>query len=128
MKIDFVIPRYGPVGGAENAVSALARRVAERPGWEVNLHATCAHSSNTWANVDTAGSVKVNALSVHRYLVDSGRTEDWSVLDRRVQAGPSSIDTMTQDLFFRHQGPVSNALWFSHSARPRGNRDIHRLG
>ena len=110
MKIDFVVPRYGPLGGAENAVSGLARRVAEQPGWEVNLHATCAHSSNTWANVDTAGSVKVNALSVHRYLVDSGRTEDWSVLDRRVQAGPSSIDTMTQDLFFRHQGPVSNAL------------------
>ena len=110
MKIDFVVPRYGPVGGAENAVSALARRVAERPGWEVNLHATCAHSSNTWANVDKAGTEKVKALSVHRHPVDSGRTEEWSVLDRRVQAGPSSIDTATQDLFFHHQGPVSTAL------------------
>ncbi len=42
MKLDFVVPRYGPVGGAENAVSALAKRVAKHTGWEVHLHATCA--------------------------------------------------------------------------------------
>ena len=110
MKVDFVVPRYGPVGGAENAVSALAKRVAEETGWEVSLHATCAHSSNTWENVDEPGSEKVTALSVHRYLVDSGRTEEWAVLDRQVQAQPSTIDTVTQDEFFRHQGPVSTDL------------------
>ncbi len=110
MKVDFVVPRYGPVGGAENAVSALARRVAERPGWEVNLHATCARSSNSWTNVDHPGSEKIKALSVHRHPVDSGRTEEWPALDRQVQAGPSSIDVATQDLFFHHQGPVSAAL------------------
>ncbi|SVA54703.1 uncharacterized protein METZ01_LOCUS107557, partial [marine metagenome] len=104
------VPRYGPVGGAENAVSALARRVAEQPGWQVNLHATCARSSNSWTNVDHPGSEKIKALSVHRHPVDSGRTEEWPALDRQVQAGPSSIDVATQDLFFHHQGPVSAAL------------------
>ena len=110
MKVDFVVPRYGPVGGAENAVSALAKRVAKHNGWEVHLHATCAKSSNTWANEEEPGSKQVEALWVHQHLVDSGRTTEWSELDRRVQEGPSSIDATTQDLFFHHQGPVSNAM------------------
>ena len=32
MKLDFVIPRYGPVGGAENAVGALARESLSTQG------------------------------------------------------------------------------------------------
>ena len=110
MKLDFVIPRYGPVGGAENAVGALARRVAQHPGLTVNLHTTCAHSSNSWDNAETPGETFDDSLRVHRYLVDSGRNDDWSPLERRIQLGPSSIDALTQDQFFFHQGPVSEGL------------------
>ena len=73
MKIDFVIPRYGPVGGAENAVGALARRVALHPGWTVSLHTTCAQSSNSWSNEGTPGETLDGSLRVNRHLVDSGR-------------------------------------------------------
>ena len=110
MKVDFVIPRYGPVGGAENAVSTLAKRVAETPGWEVRLHATCATSSNSWINDQPPGVSHVGPLTVNQYLVDSGRTDAWSSLDRRIQSGTSSVDSATQDEFFFHQGPVSNDL------------------
>ena len=75
MKIDFVIPRYGPVGGAENAVGALARRIAEIPGWQVCVHATCATSSTSWTNEETPGTEHYGSLPVNRYLVNSGRTE-----------------------------------------------------
>ncbi|MFL2986090.1 MAG: glycosyltransferase family 4 protein [Candidatus Poriferisodalaceae bacterium] len=110
MKIDFVVPRYGPVGGAENAVSALASRVATKPGWQVRLHATCATSSNSWVNDKPPGASQFGPLTVCRYLVDSGRTDAWSSLDRRIQSGTSSVDNTTQDEFFFHQGPVSNDL------------------
>ena len=110
MKVDFVIPRYGPVGGAENAVGALARRVAEIPGWRVRLHATCATSSNSWANDESPGVEHYGSLEVNRYLVDSGRTDVWPSLDYRVQSGTSSVDPVTQDEFFFHQGPVSSDL------------------
>ena len=110
MKIDFVIPRYGPVGGAENAVGALARRVALHPGWTVSLHTTCAQSSNSWSNAGTPGETLDGSLRVNRYLVDSGRGDEWSPLERRIQLGPSSIDSPTQDQFFFHQGPVSEGL------------------
>ena len=107
MKIDFVVPRYGPVGGAENAVSALASRVAKTPGWEVQVHATCATSSSSWINDEPPGASHFGELVVNRYLVDSGRTDAWSSLDRRIQLGTSSVDSATQDEFFFHQGPVS---------------------
>lgn len=110
MKIDFVIPRYGPVGGAENAVGALARRVAEIPGWEVCLHATCATSSSSWANEHSPGVEHDGSLRVSRYLVNSGRTDSWPWLDHRVQSGTASVDPEIQDEFFFHQGPVSNDL------------------
>ena len=110
MKIDFVTPRYGPVGGAENAVSALAKRVAEIPGWEVRLHATCATSSSSWVNQESPGESHFGSLTVNRYRVDSGRTDAWSALDHRIQSGTSSVDAVTQDDFFFHQGPVSRDL------------------
>ena len=110
MKIDFVIPRYGPVGGAENAVGALARRIAEIPGWQVCVHATCATSSTSWANEETPGTKHYGSLPVNRYLVNSGRTEMWPSLDSRVQSGTSSVDPAIQDEFFFHQGPVSKDL------------------
>ena len=110
MKIDFVTPRYGPVGGAENAVSALAKRVAEIPGWEVRLHATCATSSSSWVNDESPGESHFGSLTVSRYLVDSGRTDTWAALDHRIQSGTSSVDAVTQDDFFFHQGPVSKDL------------------
>ena len=110
MKIDFVTPRYGPVGGAENAVSALASRLAEIPEWEVRLHATCATSSSSWVNDESPGESRFGSLTVNRYLVDSGRTAAWSLLDHRIQSGTSSVDPVTQDEFFFHQGPVSNDL------------------
>ena len=110
MKIDFVVPRYGPVGGAENAVGALASQVAKTPGWEVRLHATCATSSSSWINDEPPGVSHFGQLVVNRYLVDSGRTDAWSSLDRRIQLGTSSVDSATQDEFFFHQGPVSEDL------------------
>ena len=110
MNIDFVIPRYGPVGGAENAVGALARRVALLPEWTVSLHTTCAHSSNSWANAEIPGETFDDSLRVSRHLVDSGRDDKWSTLERRIQLGPSSLDGSTQDQFFFHQGPVSEGL------------------
>ena len=110
MKIDFVTPRYGPVGGAENAVSALASRLAEIPEWEVRLHATCATSSGSWVNDESPGESRFGSLTVNRYLVDSGRSATWSVLDHRIQSGTSSVDPVTQDDFFFHQGPVSKEL------------------
>ena len=110
MRVDFVVPRYGPVGGAENAVGALARRVARQAGWTVSLHTTCANSSNSWANEETPGTTVDDSLTVHRYLVDSGRNDAWSPLERRIQLGPSSVDLTTQDQFFFHQGPVSEGL------------------
>ena len=66
MKIDFVTPRYGPVGGAENAVSALASRLAEIPEWEVRLHATCATSSGSWVNDESPGESRFGSLTVNR--------------------------------------------------------------
>ncbi|MBG01993.1 MAG: hypothetical protein CL470_06965 [Acidimicrobiaceae bacterium] len=110
MKIDFVIPRYGPVGGAENAVGALARRVALQPGWSVGLYTTCAQSSNSWENAEIPGEIFDDSLRVNRYLVDSGRDDKWSPLERRIQMGPSSIEATKQDEFFFHQGPVSEGL------------------
>ncbi|MDP7068334.1 MAG: glycosyltransferase family 4 protein [Acidimicrobiales bacterium] len=110
MKVDFVIPRYGPVGGAENAVGALARRLARQAGWTVGLHTTCANSSNSWANEHAPGTTVADSLMIHRHLVDSGRNDAWSPLERRIQLGPSSVDPTTQDQFFFHQGPVSEGL------------------
>ena len=76
----------------------------------MNLHTTCAQSSNSWDNAETPGETFDDSLRVHRYLVDSGRNDDWSPLERRIQLGPSSIDALTQDQFFFHQGPVSEGL------------------
>ena len=82
MKVAFVIPRYGSVGGAEHAVSALAMRLAKESTWEVDLHTTCARSSTTWANEQGSGSTTAGSLKIHRYPVDSGRSAAWGPLEQ----------------------------------------------
>ena len=53
MKVSFVVPRYGPmiIGGAETAARALAERLVEFKGWEVEVLTTCAEDFVTWADV-----------------------------------------------------------------------------
>ena len=110
MKVAFVIPRYGSVGGAEHAVSALAMRLAKESTWEVDLHTTCARSSTTWANEEGSGSTTAGSLKIPRYPVDSGRSAAWGPLEQRIKLGPSSISRDIQEQFFYHQGPVSFTL------------------
>ncbi|HAY66501.1 MAG TPA: hypothetical protein DCY36_10765, partial [Acidimicrobiaceae bacterium] len=110
MKVAFVIPRYGSVGGAEHAVSALAMRLAKESTWEVDLHTTSARSSTTWANEEGSGSTTAGSLKIHRYPVDSGRSAEWGPLEQRIKLGPSSISRDIQEQFFYHQGPVSFTL------------------
>ena len=110
MKIDFVIPRYGSRGGAENALGTTASKLAETLGWDITVHATCSSSSLTWSNTEEPGISYVGKLAIKKYLVDSGRSPAWSELNEKVKQSPSSIDAATQDAFFHHQGPVSTAL------------------
>jgi glycosyltransferase involved in cell wall biosynthesis len=110
MRIDFVVPRYGVRGGAENAVRMTAERVSSLLGWDVHLHATTARSSGSWANEDPQGIEIINGVTVHRHHVDSGRTAEWGPLNERVKASPTTIDPVSEAAFFATQGPVSSAL------------------
>jgi glycosyltransferase involved in cell wall biosynthesis len=110
MRIDFVVPRHGVRGGAENAVRMTAERLAALLGWNVHLHATTAVSSGSWANELPAGTEVIDGVTVHRHPVDSGRTAEWGPLNERVKASPSTIDPVSEAAFFRTQGPVSTQL------------------
>lgn len=76
MRLAFVVPRFaeGSVGGAEQHVRELARRLLDR-GHHVEVLTTCAADHHTWENALPAGRGEVDGIPVWRYPVTQPRDD-----------------------------------------------------
>lgn len=112
MKVGYVVPRYGAevVGGAEHAARMFAERLAERPGWDIEVLTTCAVDSNTWANHYPPGTVELNGVQVHRFESVAGRAADFPEIQARALQVPTHASSDDQEHFIRSQGPVAPAV------------------
>lgn len=87
-RVLFVIPRVGRVGaGAETLLESLARRLAHRDGWEVDVATTCCLDDRTWSNDLPSGRGVEQGLVVHRFPVEK---PTWlaSAVSRQVMRWP----------------------------------------
>ena len=104
-----MVPRYGAevVGGAEHAARMFAERLAERPGWDIEVLTTCAVDSNTWANHYPPGMVELNGVHVHRFASVAGRAADFPDIQARALQVPAHASVDDQEHFIRSQGPIA---------------------
>ncbi len=110
MKLEFVLPVIGTTGGAERALSDLARHVMSSSDWEVTIQTTCASSIATWENDLPAGLSEENGLTIHRHPTDRGRSPISHELSKQIQQSPTSLDLAESDAYFQALGPVSSSL------------------
>lgn len=112
MKVGYVVPRYGAevVGGAEHAARMFAERLAERPGWDVEVLTTCAVDSNTWANHYEPGTIELHGVQVHRFASVAGRADDFPEIQARALQVPAHASAEDQHHFITSQGPVAPAV------------------
>ncbi len=108
MKVSFVVPRYGPmiIGGAETAARALAERLVELKGWEVEVLTTCAEDFVTWADVLPAGQEDVNGVQVVRFAAAAGRAPDFHPFSAALLADPDRASVDQAEQWIDLQGPV----------------------
>jgi glycosyltransferase involved in cell wall biosynthesis len=112
VKVAFVTPRYGEnvIGGAEAAARALAEHLVTDLGHEVEIYTTCALEYTTWADELTPGAERVNGVTVHRFLSDSGRNITDEALDRELWASPRSATYEEAVRWIKMCGPVTTEL------------------
>ncbi len=112
MKLAFVTPRYGPevVGGAEAAARMLAERLCARPGWEVEIHTSCARDHLTWENVELPGTSTINGVTVHRFETAGRRLLDYFDLDGRLRISPSTASLADSRRWVALNGPMCPGL------------------
>jgi glycosyltransferase involved in cell wall biosynthesis len=112
MKIAFVVPRYGAdvIGGAEMGARLLAERLAQLPGWSVEVLATCARDAWTWANEYAAGTTSEGGVTVHRFLVPAPRDPDFRRRTLTLLARPEIVDDDAGLDWINRQGPVAPEL------------------
>ena len=108
MKFGVVVPRYGDdsVGGAEKAMRMISERLAADHGWDVEVFTTCAESAMTWEDVLEPGTTSERGVTVHRFRSEGTRDPEWGVVASRVEASPTTVDALGQQLFIDRQGPL----------------------
>ncbi len=112
MKLAFVTPRYGTevIGGAETAARMLAERLAERPGWEVEVLTSCALDHLTWENTEPEGTSILNGVTVHRFPTASRRQLDYFELDAKLRVSPTTATLDEARRWVALNGPMCPGL------------------
>ena len=103
-----VVQRYGDIagGGAEPHARSVVQRL--RPYFNVEVATTTARDYWTWTNEFTAGLTAVDGVPVHRFPVESGRSRDFRLRERRAF---SRMHTLADErAFVEAQGPVAPDL------------------
>jgi len=108
VKLTFVTPRYGTevIGGAETAARMLAERLAERPGWEVEVLTSCALDHLTWQNTESTGASEINGVTVRRFMTASPRTLDYFALDGQIRVAPEAATLAQTRRWIALNGPM----------------------
>ncbi len=112
MKVSFVVPRYGPmiIGGAETAARALAERLVEFKGWEVEVLTSCAEDFVTWADVLPPGAEDVNGVQVVRFAAEAGRDPAFHPFSAALLSDPDRASLDQAEQWIDLQGPVVPGL------------------
>ena len=108
MRILVVVQRYGPdiVGGSESHARIVAERLARMH--EVHVATTTAHDHWTWRGTYTAGTHRLNGVTVHRFGIVSGRDERYKEIERKVLFDEHTLEDEYR--WLRAQGPHSPDL------------------
>ncbi|CAA9239926.1 MAG: hypothetical protein AVDCRST_MAG50-2158 [uncultured Acidimicrobiales bacterium] len=110
MRVDFIVPRYGPFpGGAEGACRLLAEHLALRPGWSVRALSTTAVDSVTWRPQLEPGTTTESGVTVERFDCE-GRDPEFGALSERLLSDPERVSPEDEELWLAQQGPVSAGL------------------
>ena len=90
-KILVVVQRYGEevVGGSESHARMLVDRLALRR--EVEVATTNALDYWTWAPHYPVGIDQIGGVTVHRFAVERGRSEDYKNIERKVMLEPHTL-------------------------------------
>lgn len=109
--IAIVTPRYGVevIGGAEYGARMMAENMASR-GIRVEILTTTALDTETWKSFYKTGHEVVNNVTVRRFGVESGRTDDFYNLSRKILKYPKSATIDECNRWIDSQGPISNKL------------------
>jgi glycosyltransferase involved in cell wall biosynthesis len=112
VNLAWVLPRWGVdiVGGAEQAARGIAERLANRPGWSVEVYTTTARDHFTWADVLPAGDEVVNGVTVHRFPADPRGLDADPRLAARVLGSPRAASPRDAERFVDAHGPCSPGL------------------
>ena len=122
----FVVPRYfeGIAGGAETLMGELARHLAKR-GDSVELLATCAKDTRTWANELPAGESFVDGIKVTRFPVNQRDLDAWVPVQVAIHEG-QLVDVDQQLLWM--QESVNSDEMYRHIKESRDAFDIFLFG
>jgi glycosyltransferase involved in cell wall biosynthesis len=102
-----VVQRYGDVaGGAEAHARMLVQRLV--PHVDVTVATTTAVDYWTWENALTAGTTRVDGVTVHRFAVEKPRARAFHAYERRAFAGGHAL--ADEAAFLDAQGPVAPDL------------------
>jgi glycosyltransferase involved in cell wall biosynthesis len=102
-----VVQRYGDVsGGAEAHARMLTSKLS--PHVDIEVATTTARDYWTWENEFTAGTTRVDGVSVHRFPVAKPRARGFHAYERRAFAGGHTLGDEIR--FLDAQGPVSGDL------------------
>jgi glycosyltransferase involved in cell wall biosynthesis len=112
MRVDFVVPRYGPeiIGGAETAARRLAEGLVAEKGWKVEVLTSCAADFVTWADVYPEGDHFITGVVVHRFRSAAGRDPSFHPLSAALLADPGAASMADAERWLDLQGPVTPAL------------------
>jgi len=112
VKLTFVTPRFGTevIGGAETAARMLAERLAQRPGWEVEVLTSCALDHLTWENTEAPGTSVINGVTVRRFPTATPRTLDYFALDGQLRVSPGTATLAQTRQWVALNGPMCPGL------------------
>jgi glycosyltransferase involved in cell wall biosynthesis len=107
-----VVPRYGAevVGGAEMAARNLARRLARRPGWQVEVFTTCALDYLSWQDHYPEGDEELEGVAIHRFRSQAGRSPEFPAYSDHVLFYSSAATPEEAQRWVELQGPVCPEL------------------
>jgi len=112
MKLAYVVPRYGRevVGGAELGARMLAERLAQLPGWSVEILTTCALDHMTWDDHYPPGESTLSGVVVRRFRSISGRPPAFFGYAERLLSHPAGATVAEAERFIDLQGPTCPEL------------------
>jgi glycosyltransferase involved in cell wall biosynthesis len=111
VRVALLVVRFGAgiLGGAEQAARMLAERVADRPGWTVEVFTTCASDTRTWADDLAPGTTEERGVTVHRFASERGRDPRFDRFSAPLLEDPAHATPTDQDRWIDLQGPVCPA-------------------